>query len=481
MIIIPIGHDKLFRRLPYLTIALISLTVIIWIITYPIELKQIKTINTLYETEVYEKEIEFLSQYAQEHPEELNDLDFRNKFFEALQNGDIVDKESEEYKDWEVSYKKFKDALENRVFYRFGFKPKNISFLSLITSLFLHGSFLHLAFNMLFLWLVGVNIEDYWGRPLFISLYLIGGILAALFYALLNKGSSIPLIGASGAISALMGTFAIRFYKTKIRFFYFFMILFRPFWGTFRLFAWFALGFWFAEQLFYAMITKGVTTGVAFFAHVGGFIFGLAAGFGMKFLKVEEKFLSGKIEKQIEIVSLNPKLEDAFTKRDNGDAEGAISLLREVIKEEPLNSDARLELARSLFFLDKKNEASIEYETLLSQLYEKGERDRLLNIYLEVYEKNIDYLFSPKTQFRIGSFLASKEDYKKAVELLSLIVKHYPEDKLAPAALLKAGRIFLQKLEEVSLGKGALEFLTKNYPDYSETAEARYLLSEYKD
>lgn len=476
--IIPVGHDKLFRRLPYLTITLIGLCTITWLITFPIELKQRSQIQKIYEEELFEIEKELFLLYVSEHPEGYSDPYIQDKFYKALEEGEIIDKDSEEYKEWEEVYTKFKTSAGKRVFSILGFKPGKFNFLNLITSIFVHGGFFHLFFNMLFLWLVGVNIEDYWGRPLFISLFLIGGIFSSLFYAIFNLGSTVPLIGASGAISAVMGAFAVRFYKTKIRFFYFFILFFRPIWGTFLLYAWFALGFWFFEQLFYAMITKSTFSSVAFFAHVGGFLFGLAAGFGMKYLKVEEKYLADKIEKQIEAVQLHPKLEEAFIKRDAGDTEGAINLLKEVLKEEPSNSDARLELARSLLLLERKNEASKEYEKLISQLYEKGKMEEVFNVYLEVYEGKLENLFTTKTQFRIATNLVSQEEYNKAVELFSLLVKNHPEDKLAPVSLLKTGRIFLQNIGDKNLGRGALEFLIKNYPHYSGIPEARALLSE---
>jgi len=130
--------------------------------------------------------------------------------------------------------------------------------------------------------------------------------------------------------------------------------------------------------------------------------------------------------------------------------------------------------------VEKKREASGQYEKLLAQLYENGKMERLQSIYLEVYEKEYEIYFSPKSQFRIGTFLASKEDYRKAIELFSRIVRKYPDDRLAPAALLKTGKIFLCQLGDEKLGKGSLEFLIKNYPQYSGISEAKLLLSEHK-
>jgi membrane associated rhomboid family serine protease len=480
MIILPIGHDKLLRRLPYLTITLISLNVLVWLITYPLELHQRKKINALGQ-ELMEEENKFIPKYIEKHPRSVSEPDFRERFEESLKDGELIPKDSEEYKDWQEIHTKFNRALRSRVFYKLGFKTKHLSFLNLISSIFMHGSFFHILFNMLFLWLIGVNIEDYWGRPIFLALFIVGGIFSCIFYTIFNLNSDIPLIGASGAISALMGAFAVRFYNTKIRYFYFFLILLRPIWGTFRLYAWFALGFWFAEQVFYAMISRGAFTGVAFFAHVGGFIFGVAAGFAMKYLKVEEKYLEGKIEKQIESVELHPKLEEAFTKKDSGDIAGAVILLQEVISEEPSNQDARLELARSLFILNKTKESAIQYERLLTKFYENGKMDELYNLYLETYERKLDHLFSPKNLFRIGAYLVSLEEYRKAVDIFSLISKNYPMDKLAPLSLLKMGKIFLNHLGNRTLGRGALTFLIKNYPYYRNIDEAKTILRKSRD
>lgn len=467
------------RRFPYLTTILICLNVLIFLVTFFVERQQRQHLNAIFE-EVHDVDSELLHRYAIEHPDEVASPDFMDRFYAAVESGQVVDTLSAEFQRWEQTHEKFDTALQKHIFHRFGFKPNRFSFLTLISSMFLHAGIFHLLGNMLFLWLLGVNIEDYWGRPLFLCLYFFGGIFATIFFTLFNRGSAIPLVGASGAISALMGAFAVRFYRTKIRIFWFLWIFIRPFWGTFHVYAWIALGFWFAEQLFNAMIMSALVTGVAFYAHVGGFLFGLAAGFAMRYLKVEERFLSEKIEKQIEAVDLPPKMEQAFLKRDEGDEDGAIRLLREVLEEDPANDDARLELTRCLMAAGREREAAEEYESTIAALYEKGKKNEVFAAFLEVYEKGLERYFSAKMQFKIASYLASVKEYKKAVELFALIAKQHPEDRLAPPGLLKAARIFIEELGNVSLGKGALEFLVIQYPDHHCVPEARSLLREQK-
>ena len=128
--------------------------------------------------------------------------------------------------------------------------------------------------NMWFLYLVGSSIEDIWGRRYFVSLYLASGLLACTLHGLVYQGSDIPVVGASGAIAGLMGAFMIRNYRVRMRFFYFFLIFIYPLYGTFYLRAYVALGGWFIMQLLFGTISLGAGAGVAYWAHIGGFLAG---------------------------------------------------------------------------------------------------------------------------------------------------------------------------------------------------------------
>jgi membrane associated rhomboid family serine protease len=142
------------------------------------------------------------------------------------------------------------------------------------SSMFLHGGWLHLLGNMWTLWIFGDNVEDRLGRTRYVSLYLAGGIAAALMHILANAGSQVPTIGASGAIAAVMGAY-FRFYPfARVE------TLVPPFFfgPTFVLPAVLFLGFWFLLQFFSGAMSLGARghgfNGVAWWAHVGGFAFG---------------------------------------------------------------------------------------------------------------------------------------------------------------------------------------------------------------
>lgn len=145
-------------------------------------------------------------------------------------------------------------------------------FLTPFTSMFLHGGFLHLAGNMLFLWIFGNNIEDYLGSVKFIIFYLVSGLAAVFLFVLFGPNSKVPLVGASGAIAGVLGAYLVLYPRAKILtliwLFYFIRIVKLP--------ASFMLGFWFFYQLLMSAASSGTGGGVAWLAHVGGFAFGWA-------------------------------------------------------------------------------------------------------------------------------------------------------------------------------------------------------------
>jgi membrane associated rhomboid family serine protease len=165
------------------------------------------------------------------------------------------------------------------VYLKYGLVPKNIlnaplfsaPYLTFITSIFLHGSWSHLIFNMLFLWIFGNNVEDYFGHFHFLLFYLLAGIFASLIQLLTMGASTVPVIGASGAIAGTMGAYFLLFPRSRIRtlvFIFFFVTIIEIPAPVYLL-------IWFMSQLFEGLSNFGVASGIAFFAHVGGFIFGV--------------------------------------------------------------------------------------------------------------------------------------------------------------------------------------------------------------
>ena len=137
---------------------------------------------------------------------------------------------------------------------------------SVFTAMFLHGGFFHLAGNMLYLWIFGDNVEDRMGRGRFVAFYLICGAIAALTQALPDTRSTVPMIGASGAVSGVLGAYVVLYPRANV-------LVALPFLLA-RVPALIVLGLWFVGQLVSSMVAEPGAGGVAFMAHVGGFIGG---------------------------------------------------------------------------------------------------------------------------------------------------------------------------------------------------------------
>jgi len=142
---------------------------------------------------------------------------------------------------------------------------------SLITSIFLHAGFMHIAGNMLFLWIYGDNMEDEMGHVPFLIFYVVTGVAASLAQFIADPNSFIPTVGASGAIAGVMGGYLLLFPKAKIDILLFLVVFIR----IFPIPAWIVLGLWFALQLFNGVGVSTEGGGVAYWAHAGGFVAGL--------------------------------------------------------------------------------------------------------------------------------------------------------------------------------------------------------------
>ncbi|MGR3571498.1 rhomboid family intramembrane serine protease [Brevirhabdus sp.] len=167
------------------------------------------------------------------------------------------------------------EARLSQFFYDWAMIPRRISegtqLHTLVTAAFLHGGIMHIAGNMLFLWIFGDNLEEEMGHGGFLAFYLASGVLANAAQVLAEPGSPVPTVGASGAIAGVMGGYLLLFPRAKVDILVIFVIFFR----IFTLPAWVMLGIWFAIQLYSGVGSAPGTGGVAYWAHAGGFAVGL--------------------------------------------------------------------------------------------------------------------------------------------------------------------------------------------------------------
>ncbi len=155
------------------------------------------------------------------------------------------------------------------------------AFVGVLGSIFLHGGWLHLIGNMLYLWIFGNNIEDRFGRIRFILFYLAGGVVAAIAQVAIDPASQVPIVGASGAIAAILGAYLVLYPRARVLS----LVFLGFFYQLIQIRAVIVLGFWFVLQLVSGVTSLGVTDaqgGVAFFAHIGGFVVGVVVGLAVR-------------------------------------------------------------------------------------------------------------------------------------------------------------------------------------------------------
>lgn len=460
--IIPVGSEEGVRRLPYVTIGLIVLNSIIWIITGLLLSGQMGELEQLH-IRLLEIESHYTYQFLETDPGLLREVDY-DKVRERILAGEIIPPGTEDYRQWKNLYEHYKAKYGKMVFEQFGFKPKEFNLLKLFSSMFIHANFFHLLFNMLFLWLVGCNIEDDWSWKVFLGLYLVGGLVAGGFHAMAFPSSTTPLIGASGAIAGIMGAFMIRRYKTKVRFAYFVWFFIRPYVGVFSIYAGIALPIWFIQQIIGA--SWSMESGTAYWAHIGGFVLGAAMGASFRFLGIEKKYITPMVEDSFEKLKLSPRMKEANRLLDAGDTNAAILMLLQVVHEERENQDARLVLARLYYEQGNHDDALTMYNKAIEIALRKANSEIIFSIYEEIKEKDWIKGLNEKNLYTLANFLEQNDRYEEALSLFGMYIRIYQGGSVRPKAIYRAHLLFKNKLKDDKMARNALAFLRKEYPNW---------------
>lgn len=382
MLILPVGLEKNeVRRIPWVSATLIAACVLIHLVL------SVSTAGTERETsERLEEAFRYLAQRPYlSVPTDLEEMltdegwsyleEGREAFLDDPRPGDVV---NEEQGQLEELTREAMATMRRLPGFRFGFIPAEPRAYAFLTHAFLHAGWLHLLGNMLFLFLSGPFVEDLYGRPLFTGLYLAAAVAGAAAFAAGAPDSTAPLVGASGAIAGVMGAFLWRLARRRIHFLLIPIILV-PTWN-FRVVlpAFVVLPLWALQQLYYAS-TAGADSPVAFSAHVGGFLFGLAFALVVHLLKIEETIVAPAIEKETTLRQ-HPGLERASEARLAGDFPTARREVALVLREEPENLDGWLESWELALDSEDGEAAGRAGGRLLELLRRRGERELLWNL-----------------------------------------------------------------------------------------------------
>ena len=359
-------------------------------------------------------------------------------------------------------------ALEEHPWYRFGLIPSAPTATGLFAHMFLHGGWLHLIPNLFFLFLTGSFIEDRWGRGLYALFYVAAGIAGAALFVSKSPGFQGPLIGASGAIAGAMGAFLVCFARTKIKFFYWLGFFF----GTFSAPAWLMLPLWFVNEILTASLMDAINPGgggggVAYWAHVGGFGFGVTAALAIRFAGIEER-LSKQLggEWSCDHDSIHA---DVTAAQAEGRTEEALELLRFALDGDPHDADLALSFFETAVGLGRREEGISVLAPVLWQEVRAGEREAAVLHWLALSDAGARIREEPALLLRLAGWLRDAEHADAASAALRCVLDACPGDPvvamrvarlarcLDPVTALKAAEIALEAPGLAPAERGALE------------------------
>ena len=333
-----------------------------------------------------------------------------------------------------------------------GFVPAEPSLLTALTSMFVHAGLLHLVGNMLFFFATGPFLEDVYGRPLFLALYVLSGLFALAAHAWQNPGSLAPVVGASGAVAGILGAFLVRLRTSRIRFLFIPIILIPWIRFRFHVPAFVFLPLWFGAQFWLA--THSTEPGsVALWAHVGGFVFGVVAALLIALLRIEKRWIHPAIESS---VSWNQSagLVGALEAHSRGDLDAARQRAGTVLRDDPSNVDAqRVACDLALEAADWPGYGT-HAARLLDLYLARDEKELATRLVGEVPPQAMDALPLRFLQ-RAASFLDRQGEETWATRFHRRIADNHPTTTAALRSLLRLAEI-ARREGDAKAGKEAL-------------------------
>lgn len=350
--------------------------------------------------------------------------------------------------------------LAPAVVVNYGLWGSHPTLLTLFTHQFIHGGWLHLIGNMLFLWVFGSLIEDAlrpWGLTL---LYLGGGLCAAIAHVSVSRALghdvNVPMVGASGAVAAIMGLFMLRFYKTRVQIFYFFMWYLR---GTFWVQSVWALAIWagleLAEGLLSARGTHG--GGVAHWAHVGGFAAGaLAAPFVGSLTAAQKEYFTDDPETNVEYLRRHEEASQA----------------ERALAADPGNAYLMRRAAQHHRHAGEYEAATQVYQRCVYRFATRNMTEQAAEVYLELMEYNEAATVPPDVRLQVAQVLEGKHLPWSIWSYQYLTVNHVTRPE-AEFALLRLAAIYLHTTGQTAEAQRCLQDFFLRYPNSQWIGEAK--------
>jgi membrane associated rhomboid family serine protease len=451
--LIPIKHENMeARRWPVVTLALIAINVVVFLFTMSAiddespQLGEIKShiliLAALHpELKLQADAQRVVNGFKQSHPDQWKQV--QNPYRDVINPYDAKIKMTEDASKLQGEMDSLNAQLvsltKTSLVEQYAFMPAQPTAISYLTANFLHGGWMHLIGNMWFLWLAGFVLEDVWGRWLYSVFYLIAGVAALQFYAWSNPGSTTPTLGASGAVAALMGAFLVRFPKMKIEMAWLF--LFKVY--RFKAAAYWLLPLWLFGEIFYGSLF-GSSSGVAHWAHVGGFLFGALAALAIQHSGIEQK-ANQAIEEKIGWTA-DTELEQASSMMEHGQLPDAAALLTNYVAVKPNSLDAWNQL-RQIHTRQNNTKAYLDATVRTCALHLRGhEVEAAFQDYAEFVDAGGSKM-PAATWLELCKGAEELQEFDRALAEYQTLAQSYPTERQALTAQLSAARLCLKRLK----------------------------------
>jgi membrane associated rhomboid family serine protease len=462
--LIPIRHENMeARRWPVVTLTLIAINVVVFLFTMSAidnespQLSEIRSHILILAAQHPELKMQSQSQrvvdgFKKNHPDQWKQV--QNPYRDIINAYDAKIRMTEDFSKLQDEMNSLNTQLaalsKVSIAEQYAFVPAQPTAISYLTANFLHGGWMHLIGNMWFLWLAGFVLEDVWGRWLYSVFYLIAGAAALQFHAWTNPGSVIPTLGASGAVAALMGAFLVRFPKMKIEMAWIWWISivkllrtgnpFRMF--QFRASAYWLLPFWLLIEILSGSLL-GTSSGVAHWAHVGGFLFGALAALAIQHSGLEQK-ANTAIEEKL-AWNNDPELEQASGMMEHGQFPEALPLLTNYVAVKPNSLDA-WNLLRQIHTRQNNTKEYLEATVKTCGLHLKAHQvEAAFQDYAEFIDSGGSKM-PAATWLELCKGAEEMQEFDRAFTEYQKLAKAYTGERQALTAQLSAARLCLKRL-----------------------------------
>lgn len=477
--LIPLDRKPEWNNPPLITLVLIVLNMLVYFgFQFDDERQEQLAVEYYFNSDLVDLELPRYQQYLYQGTSSLSkeeqiqlfwDMQADGTFLIQLRNNKIIGPDEEIFPRWKTQREHFDQLLNNIFSYRYSLKTAEPSLVTIFTHMFLHADISHLIGNMLFLFLFGFVVEITLGRSLYISAYLLSGVLSAVFDIAINPDSSLWGLGASGAISGLAGMYTVLFGLRKIRFFYTLLFYF----DYIKAPAIILLPVWLGYEVYQKFIYPD--SQINNLAHIGGLLAGALIAFIAK--KYSNKVNIEYLDKEEKSSLFKQKYALAIDKVANLDFIGAKQIFRELDKTYPGNIDVHIQLFNILKHHPDDNDLHHYVNQILSLTnIQRLPEKQLHDIYKEYINKSPRTMLTSEQLLSLAIRFANGSNIEDAERIIIFLTKRKPEYQRNAEGLMALINQF-KKLNKEKKSKQYLSILEECYPGSKEFQLAQQFIN----